>query len=71
MIMTGDFNQWDTLWSNNEITNHLRQDEEKSLINLIAEYNLQLLIPQGKVTYQGREQNNLNYFIMDLVFVSD
>lgn len=34
------------------IGNHPYQVERESVINFIAKYNLQLLLPQGTITYQ-------------------
>lgn len=52
MILSGDFNRWDTLSGASEIAKHSCQGGKERLINLMAEFNLQLLLPRGTVTYQ-------------------
>ena len=68
LILTGDFNRWDTLWGGNNIASYSRQDEGQILINLMAELDLQLLLPQGTITYSGATSLGNAAFTIDLVF---
>lgn len=40
IILTGDFNRWDTLCGGNQIASHSRQGEGEILINFVGEFNL-------------------------------
>lgn len=53
IILTGDFNRWDTLWGGNRVL------------------NLQLLLPPGTITYQGRGRSSPNCSTIDLIFATE
>lgn len=46
--------------------NHARQGESEELIQLMADFNLQCIIPRGTITYPARGIGS----IIDLIFVS-
>lgn len=71
MILTGDFNRWDTLWGGNQVASHSRQGEGELLIDLLAQLNLQLLLPPGTITYQGRGRSSQNCSTIDLIFATE
>lgn len=54
LMLTSDFNRWDTLWGGNRVACHLRQGKGELLIDLLAELNFQLLLPPDTITYQGQ-----------------
>ncbi len=66
LIVTGDFNRWDSLWGGNQIINHPRQGESEQLIQFMADFNLQSVVPQGTITYPARGVGST----IDLIFVS-
>lgn len=70
IILTADFNRWDTLWGGNRVACHPRQGEGELLIDLLAELNRQLLLPPGTVTYQGRGRSTPNCSAIDLIFTT-
>ena len=53
LIITGDFNRWDSLWGGNQVINHLRQGEAEELISFIADLGLQYVLPRGTITYSA------------------
>ena len=68
LILTGDFNRWYTLWGGNNIASHSCQGEGQLLNNLMADLDLQLLLPQGTITYSGATSLGNAASTMDLVF---
>ena len=70
LILTGDFNRWDTLRGGNNIASHNRQSEGQLLINLMADLDLQLLFPQGTITYSRVTSLGNATSTIDLVFSS-
>lgn len=67
LIITGDFNRWDSLWDGNQIIDCARQGESEELIQLMADFNLQCIIPRGTITYPARGVGST----IDLIFVSE
>lgn len=45
LILTGDFNRWDSLWGENLIAPHSLQGEAEPLLDLMSKLNLQSLLP--------------------------
>lgn len=70
LILTGDFNRCDTLWGGNCIASHSRQGKGQILINLMADLDLQLLLPQGTITYTGATSPGNTASTIDLIFSS-
>ena len=66
LILTGDFNRWDSLWGGNQVAIHGRQGEAEPLVELMAELNLQNLLPRGTVTYSARAVSST----IDLIFTT-
>lgn len=66
LILTGDFNRWDSLWGGNQVATHGRQGEAEPLVELMAELNLQSLLPRGIITYSAREVSST----IDLIFTT-
>lgn len=50
LVITGNFNRWDSLWGGNTLNSHTRQGEGQHLIDLMSDLNLQLLLPRGTIT---------------------
>lgn len=67
LILTGDFNRWDSLWGGNQIINHPRQGESEDLIHFMADFDLQCVLPRGTITYLARGTGST----IDLIFVSE
>ncbi len=70
LILTGDFNWWYTLSGGNNIASHSRQGGGQLLIHLMADLDLQLLLPQGTITYSGATSLSNAASTTDLVFSS-
>ena len=70
LILTGNFNRWNALWGGDNIASHSRQGEGQILINLMADLDLQLLLPQGTITYTGATKLGNAASTIDLVFSS-
>lgn len=68
LVITGDFNRWDSLWRGSSLTAHTRQGEGQFLIDLMSDLDLQLLLPCGTTTYTGVTQNGYTSSTIDLVF---
>ena len=66
LILTGDFNRWDSLWGGNQVAIHGRQGEAEPLVELMAELSLQSLLPRGTVTYSARTVSST----IDLIFTT-
>ncbi len=64
LIITGDFNCWDSLSSGNQVINHPRQGE---LISFIANLGLQCVLPRGTIIYSARGSGST----IDLIFASE
>ncbi len=71
VILAGDFNRWDTLWGGNPVASHLRQGEGSLIIDLMADLDLQLLLPQGTITYQGGRAQSSHSSTLDLIFTTE
>lgn len=56
LVVSGDFNRWDTLWGGDHLASHSRQREGRSIIDLMSELNLQLLLFCGTFTYLGNSR---------------
>ena len=69
-ILTGDFNCWDALWGGDEIASHSRHREGQLLVNLMADLDLQLLLPRGTITYTEATRLGHAASTIDLVFSS-
>ena len=65
VILTGDFNQHDQLWGENEISAQ-RQGEADPIIDFMATYSLQSLLPRGTIIWEGAGWES----IIDLILVS-
>jgi Endonuclease-reverse transcriptase len=66
VILAGDFNRHDTLWSGDAVCPR-RQGEAEPLIELAEELRLQSLLPRGTVTWQvGNRESTI-----DLIFVTE
>lgn len=70
LILTGDFNRWDVLWGGDGIASHSRQGEGQPLVNLMADLDLQLLLPRGTITYTGATRLGNAASTIDLIFSS-
>lgn len=70
LILTSDFNRWDVLWGGDGIALHSRQGEGQLLVNLMADLDLQLLLPRGTVTYARATRLKNAASIMYLIFSS-
>lgn len=68
LVITGDFNRWDSLWGGNSLASHPRQGEGQLLIDLMSDLDLQLLLPRGTVTYTGATRNGFTSSTIDLIF---
>lgn len=66
LILTGDFNRWDSLWGGNLIAAHSLQGEAEPLLDLMSKLNLQSLLPRGTVTYSARSVSST----IDLIFAT-
>lgn len=53
LVITEDFNRWDSLWGGNSLASHPRQEEGQLLIDLMSDLDLHLLLPRGTMTYTG------------------
>lgn len=53
LMVSRDFNRWDTLWGSNQLALHPRHGEEKAIIEFLSKLNLQLLLSRGTITYSG------------------
>lgn len=68
MVITEDFNRWDSLWGRNSLASHPRQGEGQLLIDLMSDLDLQLLLPRGTVTYTGATRSGFTSSTIDLIF---
>ena len=57
LIIAGDFNRHDQLWGGDHIGTTDRQGEAESIINLMADLDLQSLAPRGAATWHSRNDN--------------
>lgn len=72
MILTGDFNRWDSLWGGRETWGHTRQGEASEIVHLISDLDLQLLLLPGTPTYYSSSQEGIvNAPPQDLIFASE
>ena len=71
VILAGDFNRWDKLWGGNPVASHSKQEEGSLIIDLIADLDLRLLLPQGTITYWGRRAQSSHSSTLDLIFTTE
>ncbi len=71
VILAGDFNRWDKLWGGNPVASNSRQGEGWLIIDLIADLDLRLLLPQGTITYRGRRAQSSHSSTLDLIFTTE
>ncbi|KJZ69719.1 hypothetical protein HIM_10888 [Hirsutella minnesotensis 3608] len=65
VLLAGDFNRHDLLWSGNEVSAR-RQGEGQPIIDLMSDFGLCSLLPRGTKTWQGRDKEST----IDLVLAS-
>ena len=65
LVVSGDFNRWDTLWGGNQLASHPRQGEGRAIVGFLSELDLQLLLPRGTITYTGNSRGGAS--TIDLV----
>jgi hypothetical protein len=53
ILVTGDFNRHDQLWGGDAVARTPRQGEGTPIIDMMAEHDLQGLLPRGTVTWQS------------------
>jgi len=58
ILVTGDFNRHDQLWGGDAIGSTQRQGEGTPIIDMMAEHDLQGLLPRGTITWQARGQQS-------------
>ena len=56
LMVSGDFNRWDTLWGGNHLALHPRQGEGRAVIEFLSKLDLQLLLPRGTITYSDNSR---------------
>lgn len=71
VILAGHFNRWDTLWGGNSVASHSRQGEGSLIIDLMADLDLQLLLPQGTITYRRGKAQSSHSSTLDLIFTTE
>lgn len=71
VILAGDFNRWDTLWGGNPVASYSRQGEGSLIIDLMADLDLQLLLPQGTIIYRGGRAQSPHSSTLDLIFTTE
>ena len=64
MIIAGDFNRHDQLWGGNKVSIQ-RQGEADPIIDFMATYSLQSLLPRGTITWESAEWEST----IDLILV--
>lgn len=60
LVVSSDFNHWDTLWGGNQLASHPQQRERKAIIEFLSELDLQLLLPRGTITYLENSRGGLS-----------
>ena len=68
LILTGDFNRWDSYWRGDAIGSHPRQGEGARLIEFMSDLNLVQLLQCGTQTYHSPLGSSST---IDLVFTSE
>lgn len=58
LVVSDDFNRWDTLWDGDHLASHSWQGEGRLIIDLISELDLQLLPLRKTITYLGNSRGN-------------
>ena len=72
VILTGDFNRWDSLWGGRERWGDTRQGEANEIVHLMSDLDLQLLLPPETPTYHSTSQEGIvNASTLDLIFASE
>ncbi len=68
MVVSGDFNRWNTLCGGDQLASHPRQEEGRSIIGFLSEFDLQLLLSRGTITYLGNSQGRTS--TIDLILTT-
>ena len=67
IIIAGDFNRHDQLWGGDRVAYSPRQGEGEAILEMMADLNLQSLLPRGTITYESA----LGQSTIDLVLASE
>ncbi|KAJ6436382.1 reverse transcriptase [Purpureocillium lavendulum] len=65
VVLAGDFNRHDLLWTGDDVSAR-RQGEAEPIIDLMNEHGLRSLLPRGTRTWQGQDQEST----IDLILVT-
>lgn len=68
MLWHGDFNKHDSLWAGPNLSASVAPDEALDLLTLLADHDLDLVLPPGTLTHQSAAHKTWN--TIDLVFTS-
>lgn len=68
LVVSGDLNRWDTLWGGDQLASHPRQGEGRSIIEFLSEFDLQLLLSRGTITYLGNSRGGTS--TIDLIMTT-
>lgn len=61
ILVAGDFNRHHHPWGRNQVvTNHTRQDEAEPIPDLMADHELESLLPGGTITFEGVRERSTN-----------
>lgn len=65
LVLSRDFNCWDTLCGGNQLALHQQQGKERAIVEFLSELDLQLLLPRGTIMYMGNPRGGAS--IIDLI----
>jgi hypothetical protein len=66
LVIGGDFNRHDQLWGGDEVARSIRQGEGEPIIQLMADLDLQSLLPRGTPTWHangGEQQSTIDLML--------
>ena len=66
LILTGEFNRWNSFWGGNAIGSHSRQGKGAKLIEFMSDLSLVQLLQRGTQTYHSSSGTSST---IDLVFI--